>query len=139
MPYVYFYIDKKDSQYNYIGIVKDARRLIYRIAEHEEREGLSIEDNVIHYVFTSTFSEADALESDLINRENPRLNKAKKGWGVNNLLNFEKVMELVENEFDEDVLRRVIKDRSKTEALRFIDDDVLLGKKPLPFMYAIAR
>lgn len=128
MPYVYIYIDKTDHKANYVGIVKNASRLMRRIAEHEKDDNLSYRDNHLHYIYTETLAEADTLETDLINRMNPRLNQAKKGWGINSLLDTDKILNLKEFEMDEDVLDMVFGSCPfNSNCKRLITDEVLLG------------
>lgn len=133
MPYVYIYIDKNDHKANYVGIVKNAARLMRRIVEHDKDDNLSYKDNYLHYIYTETLAEADTLETDLINRMSPRLNQAKKGWGINSLLDTDKILNLKEFEIDENTLDMIFGSCPfNSNYKRLITDEVLLGS-PIQF------
>lgn len=85
MPYVYRYIDMVKKATIYVGKVS-IETILNRHRQHMYDSWYNADTTVLQYVECATHTDADMLETWLINYYGDQLaNKAKTGWGKSNI------------------------------------------------------
>lgn len=84
MPYVYRYVDKKDGEVKYIGIINADSNFPQRFKQHEHDGWNNKSKWRIEYIELNSRTDAEALEAHFIwfYSTGKHFNKAKINWGA---------------------------------------------------------